>query len=314
MDTNNFKICKTSSGKVMGKAYIDEDKIIIRHNTKPELIIEDKEVIKEVLKKSEEGIILLYDKYFLSIGEIAALYDVCYASINRRNIIFSTGRNEGRRNATFGTHHSEETKKKIGEKSKGRKIPQYERTPEIREKISKGLKKYYQEHEVSDETRKKLSQAWIDGKYENSPMGTGIHGYFNSIKNNKKLYFRSLLELKYMLLLEENEMVKVYNVEPFQIKMEDGIHHYTPDFLINNKNIIELKPFNHLKYTKEDERFNQEIQVATKYASDNNMTFKVVYDTDINFETRNFKRWLINNPDIINRYQITFDRDISKWS
>ena len=298
----------------MGKAYIDEDKIIIRHNTKPELIIEDKEVIKEVLKKSEEGIILLYDKYFLSIGEIAALYDVCYASINRRNIIFSTGRNEGRRNATFGTHHSEETKKKIGEKSKGRKIPQYERTPEIREKISKGLKKYYQEHEVSDETRKKLSQAWIDGKYENSPMGTGIHGYFNSIKNNKKLYFRSLLELKYMLLLEENEMVKVYNVEPFQIKMEDGIHHYTPDFLINNKNIIELKPFNHLKYTKEDERFNQEIQVATKYASDNNMTFKVVYDTDINFETRNFKRWLINNPDIINRYQITFDRDISKWS
>ena len=46
-------------------------------------------------------------------------------------------------------------------------------------------KKYFQEHEVSEETRKKLSQAWIDGKYENSPMGNGIHGYFNSIKNNK---------------------------------------------------------------------------------------------------------------------------------
>lgn len=44
------------------------------------------------------------------------------------------------------------------------------------------------------------------------------------------------------------------------------------------------------------------------------MTFKVIYDTDIDFESRKFKRWLNNNPNIINQYQITFDRDITKWS
>lgn len=308
------KICKSSSGKIIGKAYINEDQIIIKHNTKPELIITDKKTIQEVFKKTTDGIKILYDKYFLSLGEIAALYDVCYANIHRRKIEFQTGRNEGRRNATYGTHHSEETKRKIGEKSKGRIIPQYERTPEIKEKISQGLKKYYQKHEVSEETRKKLSQAWVDGKYNNSPMGTGIHGYFYSLKNNQQFYFRSLLELKYMLFLEEDSTVTNYKIEPFQIKLEDGIHHYTPDFLINDKDIIELKPFNHLNYIKEDKRFNQEITVATQYAKDNNMTFKVIYDKDINFETRQFKRWLINNSNIINQYQITFDRDITKWS
>lgn len=314
MEQKEFKDCKNSSGKVFGQAYIDMTQIIIKHNTKPELIITDKGVIEEVLKRTDKGIILLYDKYFLSIGEIAALYDVCYANINRRKLPFKTSKNEGRRNATFGTHHSEETKKKIGEKSKGRVIPQYERTAEIREKISQGLKKYYQENGVSEETRKKLSQAWGDGKYQNSPMGTGIHGYFNSIKNNKKFYFRSLLELKYMLILEEQKDVLFYQIEPFQIKIEDNIHHYTPDFLINNKEIIELKPKNHLTYTKENDRFQQEITAAKSYAKDHNMIFKIVYDTDIDFESRSFKRWLKNNPNIINQYQITFDRDINKWS
>ena len=314
MQQNNFKPCLNSSGKQIGQIYIDKEQIIVQHNTKPKLIIQDKELIQKVLDKKEDGIIELYDKYFLSIGEIASLYNVCYANINRKKLPFKTGRSEGRRNASYGTKHSEETKKKIGEKSKGRIIPQYERTPEIREKISKSLKEYHKTHQVSDETRKKLSQAWADGKYQNSPMGTGIHGFFHSLKNNKKFYFRSLLELKYMIMLEQNEKVTSFQVEPFQIKMQDGIHHYTPDFLVNNINIIELKPHNHLSYTKENDRFHQEIESAKQFANNHNMNFQIIYDTDINFETKKFKRWLINNPDIINLYQITFDRDIHKWS
>lgn len=310
----NILICKNSSGKQIGTAYMTTEKIVINHNKKPELVITDKNIINEVLNKTEKGIIILYDEYYLTLGEIAALYGVSYANIYRRNIKFQTGKCDCRRNPTFGTHHSEETKRKIGEKSKGRVIPQYERTPEIREKISKGLKKYFQENGVSEETRKKLSQAWVDGKYENSPMGNGIHGYFNSIKNNKKFYFRSLLELKYMILLEEDNNILSYQAEPFQIELNDNIHHYTPDFLVNNKEIIELKPQNHLTYTKENDRFQQEITAAQIYAQEHNMIFKVIYDTDIDFETKHFKRWLNENPNIINQYQITFDRDITKWS
>ena len=46
-------------------------------------------------------------------------------------------------------------------------------------------------------------------------MGRGYNGYFHSIKNNKKFYFRSLLELKFLILLEEDEEIIKYEVEPF---------------------------------------------------------------------------------------------------
>ena len=310
--------CKNSSGKTIGEVEVLEDKIIIKHYTKPELIITDKTVIQEVKNKTLEGIKILYDEYFLVTAEIAALYDMPYSTMNREKIPkakITTGKNAGRRNSRYGAIFSEETKRKIGEASKGRKNSgNYERTPEIREKISQGLKSYYTTHEVSKETRKKLSQAWVDGKYENSPMGTGIHGYFTSHKNNKTFYFRSLLELNYLIILEENKEVNKYQVEPFQIPLKDNIHHYTPDFLVNGQEIKELKTSKHLSYTKEDERFAEEIAAALKYANENNMTFEVIYDTDLGFETRQFKRWLLAHPEIIKLYSITFDRDISKWS
>ena len=308
--------CKNSSGKRFGQVIIDDTELIIQHDKKPELKITDPQIIQEVLNQTSFGIKTLYDDYLLSIGEIAALYGVCYATINKKikNLNITTTANQGRRCSTYGQHHSEETKRKIGEKSKGRVIPQYERTPEIRAKISEGLKKYYAENSVSEETRKKLSQAWKDGKYTNSPMGTGIHGYFFSIKNNKKFYYRSLLELKFLLQIEQDNTIKEFQIEPFQIPLDDGIHHYTPDFLINHKDLIELKPANHLSYIKEKDRFLKEIEAGKMYAKEHNLDFKLIYDTDLDFESRKFKRWLCNNPNIINLYQITFDRDISKWS
>ena len=308
--------CVNSSGNTFGTVTITDDQITINHNTKPELIITDPKVIKEVLNKTDEGIRILYDEYYLMIGEIAALYEVAYSNINRSRmpkINVQTGKCAGRRNSRFSATVSDETRAKIGEKSKGREgSGQYERTPEIREKISKGLKEYYATHEVSEETRQKLSQAWAEGKYANAPMGTGIHGYFSSIKNNKTFYFRSLLELYYILALETNVEIQCFDVEPFQIAI-DKVHHYTPDFLVNNKHIKELKTSKHLTYTNDEERFNQEVSAATSYAVEHNMTFEVLYDTDLNYDTRQFKRWLNTHPETINLYNITFDRDISKW-
>ena len=144
-------------------------------------------------------------------------------------------------------------------------------------------------------------------------MGTGIHGYFTSIKNNKQFYFRSLLELKYLLIIEQDQTIKYYDVEPFSIKIEDN-HHYTPDFLLNGQDIKELKPYNHLKYIKEQDRFNQQQQVAKQYAQKHNMTYEIIYDKDIDFKSRKFKKYLLNNQQILKKYNISFDRDISKWS
>lgn len=150
---------KDSTGKIIGKTEITEDKIIIENRTKPLLVIEDKNIIQKVLNKDESAFETLFNDYYLMIGEIASLYGIAYATARKHLIALdiNTKSHAGRRNSSFGLTFSDERKKKIGEKSRGRKIKPYERTPEIREKISKGLKDYYSTHEVSKETREKLS-------------------------------------------------------------------------------------------------------------------------------------------------------------
>lgn len=132
--------CKNSSGKIIGEIHILENEIIIKHYTKPELRITDDTVIQEVKNKTLKGVKILYDEYFLTTAEIAALYDMPYSTMNRQKIPEAgvvTGKNAGRRNSRYGATFSEETKRKIGEASKSRKNSgNYIRTPEIRRKIS----------------------------------------------------------------------------------------------------------------------------------------------------------------------------------
>ena len=304
---------KNSSGKVIGETFVTEEEIKIINDPKPVLIIKDKDLIQKVLNKDESAFITLWEDYTLLIGEIASLYGMVYAT-TRKHLIkmgIDTNSHAGRRNSSYGREFSEDRKKHIGEKSRGRKVLPYERTPEIREKISQGLKDYYSTHEVSQETREKLSDAWERGCYKNSNMGRGYSGYFYSPKNNKEFFFRSLLELNYLILLEQNTEVYTYSVEPFLIKLSDN-HHYTPDVLVNNTTLIELKPKNHLKWEKE-ERWNLEIESAKNYCKEHNYEFKVVYDDDISFETTKFKRWFINNSNELTQYKIRLSREFI-WS
>lgn len=303
-----------SSGFKIGVAKIDGNLIIINNYDKPLLIIEEaQDLIQKIQNKDESGFKELFDDYYLLIGEIAALYHMTY-STTRKHMIkqgINTKSKAGRRNSSYGKTFSDERKAKIGAASKGRKITPYERTPEIKNKISEGLKKYYSEHEVSEETREKLSQAWKDGKYENANMGRGYNGFFFSPKNNKRFFFRSLLELCYLIKIEEDSNIIFYDVEPFQIQLPNN-HHYTPDIFLNGENLIELKPKKHLLY-EDEERFNLEVSSAEEYCKKHNLTFKIIYDEDLGFRSDKFKRWLLNNKEDLSKYQITFSsKDI--WS
>lgn len=304
-------IAKNSSGKEIAVIEINNGNITIDHFTKPQLVINNPEHINNIINKEVSFMKILYDEYYLTVGEIGCLYNLGYVATNNKlkKLSITTSSVAGRRNSAFGTKFSEDRKAKIGAASKGRVIPQYERTPEIKQKISDGLKQYFQENEVSVETRQKLSDAWARGCYETASMGRGIQGFIYSIKMDKDFYFRSLLELKYLLQLEIDDNIRCYQVEPFQIKLENG-HHYTPDILVNNNILIELKSLNHLEYTSE-ERFNLEVQGANQYCKEHNYVFKVVYDTDIDFRTSTYKIWIKNNPMIIELYNIRFNKD---WS
>ena len=240
---------KNSSGKVIGTVTKTENGFLIVNQPKPDLLINDTNLIEKIENKDESAFPTLWNEYTLLIGEIAALYEMVYSTTRThlKKMGIDTNSHAGRRNSSYGREFTEERKRKIGNASRGRKITPYERTPEIKEKISQSLKKYFSEHEVSLETRQKLSDAWARGCYDNSPMGKGYSGYFYSVKNQADFYFRSFLELSFLLILEKEEIVKFYQVEPFKIRLENN-HYYTPDILINDNLLIELKPSKHLNY------------------------------------------------------------------
>ena len=305
-----------SSGKVIGYTDIINNKVIIHNNNKPELIIEEEEILKAILTKDRNDIIIkkMYDKYFLTIGEIASLYNVCYSNINKqiRNIKVETTKNQGRRNSSYGKNFSQERRNNISEAlKKGYKdgtikpVKPYKRTPEIRQKISKSLKEYFKEH-PQDPTPH--INNWKNGIYDNVDFHIGIGGKFYSYKNLQEFHFRSLLELFYCLILEKDNNIINYSYEPMKIKCDNG-HIYTPDLLINNSTLIELKSkkyINNVKGVMEKVLYKKE--QAEKYCANHNLIYKIIYDEDINFDSRNFKRYLNNNPQIVEYYKIVFNQ------
>ena len=304
---------KNSSGKIIGNIKELDGGYLITNPPKPDLLIDDKEIISKIKSKDETAFTILWNDYTLLIGEIAALYGMVYATTRKhlQKMGIDTNSHAGRRNSSYGREFSEERKRKIGEKSRGRKILPYKRTEEIKEKISRGLKKYYSEHKVSDETRQKLSDAWARGCYDHSPMGRGYSGYFYSPKNNADFYFRSFLELAYLLILEEEKDVQYYEVEPFKIRLSNN-HFYTPDVLINGKMLIELKPSKHLLYENK-ERWELEQDGITKFCAEHNYEYEVIYDDYIGFDSVQFKRWYLNHQDELTQYNIRLSREVV-WS
>lgn len=299
-----------ASGKIIGWVDILEDSIIVHNNKRPELQIDNaSEIIDLINNDDDKGIVLLYDKYTLTIGEIAALYGVYYAKMNKRshNLKFETALKAGRRNSSYGKKFSEERVRHMVENRKddhkqmvGRTIPK-----EQREKISQTLKQKYASGELVVNADK-IRQRWKDGRYDNIDFGHGIGGHLFSIKNNKKMFFRSLLELKYYLYLEKNPEVKTYEYEPLRIDCDNGSI-YTPDFKFNNI-VVELKSKQYVEKMggKILENFKYKKEQAEKYCKSHNLIYKVIFDEDIDFESNSMKRWLQNNPQIIEKFQIDF--------
>ena len=304
------RVIKNANYKIVGKIIFEESRLVVQNENKPLLTIEDMELIKRAQNKELDAYVELYDKYFLTIGEIAAIVGYSYQWVWKQiqNLEVKTGGLQGRRNPSFGVIFTEERRRRISESTMGRVSPPYQRTPEMKKKISETLKRKYQSGELRVNAEA-IAEAWQEGKYDKAAMGRGYSGWFYSYKMKKDFHFRSFLELKFMLLIEENEEVVKYEGEPFRI-IYDGFHHYTPDFLINDKFLIELKPLKHLLYTSK-KKFESKVEAAEKYCFEHEMEYKIIYDTDIDYRTHDFCRFLLNNPDVIRQYNIRIKSD--KW-
>lgn len=306
-----------SSNKVVGEIRLYKNHIEVDNLEKPPIIyVYDKDILACFDSKVFDRNIglKLYDEYNLCINEIAALFGLFYNHIfhKLRYEQKKTGKHQGRRNSSYGKKFSKNRRDNIkksliclrhinnGKKESairaGDKLPdgwKFGRLPfsdEHKYKISQAAKdgKYLSSSEIA-------KRGWQNGKFKNVNFKRGIGGYITSKKIQKRFFFRSLLELYYIIYyLEENEVVNTYSYEPFYIKMENGSS-YTPDFIVNENTLIELKPYNFI-YKQGgtiQSNFEYKNEQAKKYCKNNNLTFKIVFDKDIQFDYMRLKHDLI---------------------
>jgi hypothetical protein len=171
----------------------------------------------------------------------------------------------GKRGRTHrGTLHSEATKQILSKKAHLR-MSNPETNPFL------GKKRTDESREKQSRTR---SQRFVDGTYK-------WHTWHESgtIESNKAgvVWFRSSWEKHAVQLLEDNDEVVKFTVEPFAIPYyyRQNLRHYVPDFLIEyvggRKVIIEIKPECHL-----DAEINlAKFSAAREYCAAHGLEFQV---------------------------------------
>lgn len=196
----------------------------------------------------------------------------------------------GKLNPFFGKHHTNETKQKIIE---NRDYSIY-KSDEFKQKMSevtsgknnpmfgKSVYNIWAEKYGKLIADEKLNQFKIKQSLNNSGeknsmygkpapknSGNGICGWY------KGWFFRSLLELSYMISVIERFNLKWENGESEKYKIfynQDGVNkNYFPDFVIGNKYIVECKPKQLWLTSKNIIKF----EFAKKYCEENGYIFKV---------------------------------------
>ena len=154
---------------------------------------------------------------------------------------------KGRGNPFYGKRHSQETKDTIRKNTPvvcGKNHPMYGKT-----NYDIWVKKYGKKeaYRLEKRRRKRLSNSTKGKKshmYGISPpegAGNGWSGWY------KNWYFRSLLELSYMINVIERNKLNWENAEQnkYTVEYEDwdmSPRTYRADFIINNKIMVECKP------------------------------------------------------------------------
>lgn len=138
---------------------------------------------------------------------------------------------------------------------------------------------------LSEETKRKISIAHKNTFASGNRQISGkFIGKIWSDKNNKYIYYRSELELIYIVKLENDISVKIYKTDYPHIKYElnNEIFTYFPDFFINEKDIVEINSYT-VFYLNKDKK-EAKAEAARKYCQENSLTYKILYEDDLGVE------------------------------
>ncbi|AYJ80528.1 hypothetical protein AN286_10160 [Aliarcobacter cryaerophilus ATCC 43158] len=139
-----------------------------------------------------------------------------------------------------------------------------------------------------------------------------VTGTFPSYKNKRNIFYESLLERDFYLLLEFNYDVISYEEQPFRIyyQRSKSTYRYTPDVLVHYNSelnllpcVFEIKMSDEIKEKKVffEEKFNQ----IEKYININDLDFRIFTELDID-------KIYLENAMFLYRYKDLNNKTISK--
>ena len=164
---------------------------------------------------------------------------------------------------TKGKPRTDSERDRMGEARQGKGLGvagKYERTPEIRSRISEGVTAYM--------TRQ--PQGYANKHFKN--------GWLLSEKADQQVWVRSSWERRVLVLLDQIEEVDEVQVEPFAIPylLDGQQHQYTPDLLVtfegDVQEVWEIKPECYLETPKNLAKF----KAMRVYTDARGMGFRVV--------------------------------------
>lgn len=147
-----------------------------------------------------------------------------------------------------------------------------------------------------------------------------VTGTFASIKNNRNIFYESLLERDFFLSLEFDSTVKSYEEQPLRIQynMYGKRTNYTPDCLVHYNNgepscIVEVKFSNEIKEKKIFllDKFEQ----IENYLANNDMNFKLFTENNIDKIYLDNIKFIYNYSILRNKSKIEyFKKELLKYS
>jgi hypothetical protein len=169
------------------------------------------------------------------------------------------------------------------------------------------IRKYGVDHDlkaksVRDKMKQTLlSKYGVDNSFKSKELMANslskrktINGYLGNGRHiNTKfgiIFVRSSYEEKFLNILLTNPNVNSLKYEPFIIKSDEI--QYTPDFLINNNILIEIKPYRFIFPNETDNKFVKKIasrnqikhNIAIKWASEHHYKYYLITEKEISKE------------------------------
>lgn len=141
------------------------------------------------------------------------------------------------------------------------------------------------------------------GKPAPKGSGRGISGYY------KKYYFRSLFEYHAIKYFEKNDITFIeldkQNTTNIRVQLDNN-RTYRPDFLINNKTIIEVKPSGLIHTDINQQKMNRCIEQYPEYE------YKFITENDIEMDIVQLKQDVKNKVVVIDKGKIHRYEEIYK--